>query len=86
MFPGDMIEWAYTANDKVVRKDEELWSSTMIQWVPIGHPALLVHVDEHTYSWLTPKGLFHARVDDTPRWLVPRAARPRLFHELINLE
>jgi hypothetical protein len=58
-----MIEWVYKRTDKVVVTDEELWSDPMQKWVPIGHPALLNHVDKTTYTWLTPKGLFHARVD-----------------------
>jgi hypothetical protein len=63
--PGDMIEWVYNSNKRRVDVNEQLYSTVMKQWVSIGRPALLIHIDEHTYSWLSPTGLFHARVDDT---------------------
>ena len=63
--PGDMVEWVYQSTGKPVKKDEELYSTTMEDWVPIGAPVFLVAATDETFSWLTPKGLFHARVDDT---------------------
>ena len=36
----------------------------MRRWVPIGEPALLVSVTDETYAWLTPEGVFNARVND----------------------
>ncbi len=54
----------------------------MKQYVPIGGTALLISITDEVYVWLSDKGLFHARVDDTRRggsyartWasVVPRA-------------
>jgi len=83
MKPGDLIEWAYRSNDKIVFPNEELWSTPMQAYVPIGSNMLhlLVSItDEHIY-WFNEKGFFHARVNDAHRlrnvlWLeqvVPRA-------------
>jgi hypothetical protein len=81
MKPGDMIEWVYKFNKSPVLSSEELWSTPMQRWVPIGKPALLVGLTFEQYFWLLPKGLFHARVNDIRRrgrrrdWVavVPRA-------------
>ena len=67
MKPGDMIEWAYKSSGNVVTPDEELWSTPMQQWVPIGCEALLISITKDMYMWLSDKRLFHARVDDTVR-------------------
>ena len=68
MHPGDMIEWVYHSTGEPVKKDEKLWSNTMKRWVPIGAPALLISVTDEICAWLTPEGVFHARVDDA-RWV-----------------
>jgi hypothetical protein len=65
MFPGDMIEWEYTLDHRLVHKGEQLWSTTMCQWCPIDEKSLLIHVDTDTYTWLNSRGLFRARIDDT---------------------
>lgn len=65
MKPGDMIEWVYKHNSTVVDKDEELWSTLMYKWIPIGTPAILISVTEHECFWLSEKGLFSASSDDT---------------------
>ena len=67
MKPGDIIVWVYKTNDEVVDHDEELWSSTMDRWVPIGEKSLLISITNEQYSWLNSNGLFHARVDDPAR-------------------
>ena len=66
MKPGDLIEWTFCDNGKVVGKSGGLWSTIENRWVPIGGTMchLLVSIDEKTYSWLNDKGLFHAHVDD----------------------
>jgi hypothetical protein len=66
MKPGDFIEWTYKYGNKdLVSDNEELWSTLERRWVPIGLTSLLVWVTDEEYAWLTPKGLFHARRDDT---------------------
>jgi len=67
MKPGDLIEWAYKGNNELVVSDEELWSSPMQAWVPIGSNMLhlLVSITDEHISWFNEKGFFHARVDDT---------------------
>jgi hypothetical protein len=65
MKPGDLIEWVYKRNSQPVRENEQLWSTPMNRWIPIGvHPMMLISITDEFYSWLTPEGLFHARVDD----------------------
>ena len=64
--PGDLIEWVYKSDSQPVDEDAKLWSTTMKRWVPIGvHPMMLISMTDEFYMWLTPKGLFHACVDDT---------------------
>jgi len=67
MKPGDLIEWVYRSDDKIVSSGEELWSTPMVQWVPIGSSMLhlLVSITDEHISWFNEKGFFHARVDDT---------------------
>lgn len=67
MVPGGIIEWAYKSSNKVVNEDEELWSTLMKQWVPIGSKLIhiLVSIDGKKITWLNEKGCFHARVNDT---------------------
>ncbi len=65
MKPGDMIEWIYKSSGNVVVPDEEIWSTPMKRWVPIGGQALLISIVKDVYVWLSDKRLFHARVDDT---------------------
>lgn len=78
MVPGDVIEWVYKSSNKVVDKDEELWSSTMEQWVPIGScfTHILISIENEQMSWLNEQGCFHARVDDVvnsdPKGTFPR--------------
>jgi hypothetical protein len=64
MKPGDLIKWYYDHNNEIVRTNEELWSSLMQKWVPIGIVSTLLHQDNKTYSWINSKGCFRARVDD----------------------
>ena len=64
MKPGDLIEWIYKSNSKVVNLNENLWSSLMKQWVPIGEKSLLISITDVEYVWLCSKGLFRAHVDD----------------------
>lgn len=65
MKPGDMIEWV-DKTSTLVHKREELWSSVMYKWVPVGGTThLLIALNDDNLTWLNDKGLFHARVDDT---------------------
>jgi hypothetical protein len=60
--PGDLIEWVYGRNSQPVDENEELWSTPMKRYIPIGvHPAVLISITDESYIWLSPKGLFHAR-------------------------
>jgi hypothetical protein len=65
--PGDLIEWVYRHNKKIVVEDEHLLSSVEDEWVPIGRELthLCVSCDEKTYAWLNEKGLFLASVGDS---------------------
>jgi len=69
MKPGDLIEWVYVANDQIVRPREELWSTPMQKWVPIGGVHVLVSIANGMLTWLPLcgvfKGLLHVRWDDT---------------------
>jgi len=88
MKPGDFIEWAYKLDDKIVIPNEELWSTPMQAWVPIGSNMLhlLVSITDEHISWFNEKGFFHARVDDVTtgvrswpgRKVLPRAWMMRL--------
>ena len=71
MNPGDFIEWTYESDGNLVVESEVLWSTPMHRFVPIGCVNnLLISIhdegDKKIITWLNDKGLFHARVDDTP--------------------
>jgi hypothetical protein len=66
MKPGDLIEWVYQYNSHIVYNSEQIWSTPMNRWIPIGvHPMMLISITDEFYTWLTPKGLFSVRVNDT---------------------
>ncbi len=71
MKPGDLIEWVYKSNREVVVSGEELWSTPLERWVPIGSEQvhLLISITDETIVWLNDKGLFHAHVNDAARGL-----------------
>ena len=81
--PGDQFDWVYLQNNVPVYRNEELWSSTMKCYVQIGgpEPSLCIGITDEMIVWMSAKGLFHARVDDTAScaararlpWVVPRA-------------
>jgi hypothetical protein len=85
MKPGDLIEWVYKSDSQSVNKHEELWSTPLRRWVPIGiQPAILVSITDEFYSWLTTRGLFHAHVldvDASPRFGRGPAIVPRVIGE-----
>lgn len=66
MNPGELIEWMFESSREVVAKDEELWSSLLKQWVPIGSGLVhtLISIDSEQIMWMNEEGLFRARVDD----------------------
>jgi hypothetical protein len=76
MKPGDFIEWTYKSNNSLVPPGETLWSTLERRWVPIGLTSLLVWITDEEYAWLTPKGLFHARRDDTDGTFAPMVTWP----------
>jgi hypothetical protein len=85
MKPGDLIEWVYQYNSHIVYNSEQIWSTPMNRWIPIGvHPMMLISITDEFYTWLTPKGLFSVRVNDTrasrryPRTLRTRPVVPRV--------
>jgi len=69
--PGDLIEWVYEYNNKLVNEYETLWSTITNKHVPIGRE--LIHMciscDNKTYSWLNERGLFSAYVMDERMWV-----------------
>ena len=65
MKPGDMIEWVYTHNNTIVVHNEQCYSQTMKQWIPIGGSMLLISVIGSEIFFLRKEGLFRARVDET---------------------
>lgn len=87
MNPGDLIEWFYNDNDKAVNKDEELWSSSMQRWVPIGGTAFLISTAWKKYTWLSKEGLFSAEaINHVTRTKVRKliwgsSASPRMMKE-----
>jgi len=66
--PGDLIEWTYKYNNKLVVENEILWSSIEKRYIPIGskYVHMCIDLNDETYSWLNEKGLFRACVDDMP--------------------
>ena len=72
MVPGNIIEWTYKRNGRRVINREQLWSTLMKRWVPIGSSLVhtLVSIDGERISWLNEEGCFYAHVDD----LEPTAA------------
>ena len=70
--PGDLFDWVYKSANEPVLPNEELWSSLMDQWVPIDgpEPMLCIGITDEVIVWLSAKGLFHARVDDTNPLLI----------------
>jgi hypothetical protein len=64
MKPGDLIEWYYNSPKKLVIQTEQLWSSLMQQWIPIGIISTLLYQDKETYGWTNSKGCFCARMND----------------------
>jgi len=66
--PGDLIEWTYSYNNKLVVKYETLWSTIENKFVPIGSEMIhaCVACDSIAYAWYNKKGLFRARFSDTP--------------------
>ena len=84
--PGDLFDWVYKINNQPVHPNERIRSSLMNQWVPIGgpEPMLCIGIMDEMIAWLSAKGLFHARVDDTatPRDSAMRVSR--LFHTRVD--
>jgi len=78
--PGDLIEWRYWATDRLVRPNEELYSSIENEWVPIG--SNLVHMcvrcENRHFTWLNEKGAFNANYLDD-RALGSRSEQPRVI-------
>jgi hypothetical protein len=65
MKPGDLIEWFYRCDDCAVLVNEQLWSSTMRDWVPICGVNLLIGTADGTLTWLhSTGGMYRARTDD----------------------
>jgi len=50
--PGDLIEWVYMHNHKLVVGDEKLWSKIDNDWIPIGskYIHMCISVDDDVYS------------------------------------
>ena len=50
--PGDLFEWYYVVDDRIVVDTERIWSTTMELWVPIGGLHLLLGISEDILTWL----------------------------------
>ena len=80
MKPGDMIEWVYTHNNAIVIHNEQCYSTTMKQWIPIDGSMLLISVIGSEIFFLRKEGLFRASADEASPggtcrpwpWVVPR--------------
>lgn len=66
MNPGDLIEWVYENSHKVVGENEELWSTPMKCYAPIGSSLvhIIISIDKEHIVWMNEEGLFHMRVYD----------------------
>jgi hypothetical protein len=65
--PGDLIEWTYRRDGKLVYHDDRVWSSVEENYVPIGRELthLCISCEGEIITWLNEKGVFSACVDDT---------------------
>jgi hypothetical protein len=80
VLPGDMFEWVYVYNSSPVVPKEQLWSTPLQRWVPIGgRNNLLIAITDEIIMWLSDKGLFSARADDRVPLLLDLVAAERLF-------
>ena len=75
MKPGDMIEWVYTHNNTIVVHNEQCYSQTMKQWIPIGGSMLLISVIGSEIFFLRKEGLFRASADEASWALGPAGGR-----------
>ena len=64
MKPGDMIEWVYAHNNDIVVHNEQCYSQTMKQWIPIDGSMLLISVIGSEIFFLRKEGLFRASADE----------------------
>ena len=64
MKPGDMIEWVYAHNNVIVVHNEQCYSTTMKQWIPIDGSMLLISIIGSEILFLRKERLFRARVDE----------------------
>lgn len=76
----------FESSREVVAKDEELWSSLLKQWVPIGSGLVhtLISIDSEQIMWMNEEGLFRASVDDIRRKLSTRRRSPAVPRELVE--
>ena len=76
MKPGDMIEWVYAHNNVIVVHNEQCYSTTMKQWIPIDGSMLLISIIGSEILFLRKEGLFRARVNEEaarrPPWISPK--------------
>jgi hypothetical protein len=65
--PGDLIKWINEATDQHISVDEELWSTPLCRYVPIGSKFvhMLMAIDNDHITWFNSRGIFYAHVDDT---------------------
>jgi len=68
MKPGDMIEWVYTHNNTIVVHNEQCYSQTMKQWIPIGGLMLLISVIGSEIFFLRKEGLIRTSADEARPW------------------
>lgn len=61
-----VYDWGALSEDKNQRAvtDDEIWSTLMQRWAPIGGQMLLLSVTDKVVSWLHSTGVFYACLDD----------------------
>ena len=64
MKPGDMIEWVYAHNNAIVVHNEQCYSTTMKQWIPIDGSMLLISIIGSEILFLRKERLFRASADE----------------------
>lgn len=69
MKPGDIIEWVYVTDKKIVDHDEWCYSS-MKDKIQIGGRMLLISIVDNHISFLRKEGMFHTTINEIrrPAW------------------
>lgn len=68
--PGDFVDWIYRTSRQLVSENEEIWSSTMMSFVPVGKSIIhiVVDIDDNEITWINGKGLFSSKIDSISKF------------------